>query len=78
MSSKKRSGRVPVTYFVSEIIDQVTDDDLIDEVKERGLGLMRNTNFGNKTELYRHLCDLVESNYHCSIDDLLKRLKEKL
>jgi hypothetical protein len=87
MSDKKRKGYIyveveeSVRVYVSDFLDEIEDEDLIDEVRKRNLLHIPDPEIKkkeNKFDLFRHLCDLAESNYHVSKIDLFNRLNEKL
>lgn len=81
-----------VDIYVSDIIDEIPTEDLIDELETRGYAVIKedeeysNENkaflitraFFNKDELYRHLCDICDCGYHESKDSLLNKIKDLL
>ena len=81
-----------VDIYVSDIIDEIPTDDLIDELETRGYiilneedkvsnenkAFLRIRDFFNSDELYRHLCDICDCGYHEPKDSLLDKIKNLL
>lgn len=64
---------------VSDIIDEVDDEDLVEEIKKRGL----ESKFANKDETktecdYYKLCDYFGKNYYTKIEELLSLIEGEL
>jgi hypothetical protein len=81
-----------VDIYVSDIIDEIPTEDLIDELETRGFiildeedkvsndnkAFVKIRSFFNKDELYRHLCDICDCGYHEPKDLLLSKIKDLL
>ena len=77
----EKSFNVDIDIELSEIFDEITDDELIQEVKERQLEgeflPIVQTNSKNRS-LYRDLCDIAEVSYHTDKEVLIAKIKELL
>jgi hypothetical protein len=80
---KRRKGYVnidtdvSVDVYISDIIEELDDELLIDEIRERKL----EKEFVNATVPiidYRSICDLLFVNYHTPIPELIKALEQHL
>lgn len=67
---------------ISDIINQIDNEYLIDELKKRGLGVIKRTSVNNtgleKEKLHHHLCDLCDCGYHTPIDQVFEMIRTKL
>ena len=78
-----------IEEYLDELMDMVSDEDLIDEIVSRGHKVYEKgkhiTPFGeqpirydNPTDLKRHLCDIINVGYYISDEELINELKIKL
>ena len=75
-----------VDIYLSDIFDEITDDELIDELERRGLSYKESDEghfflrklYFTTDELYRHLCDICDCAYHEPKDSLLNKLKDMI
>lgn len=80
---KRRKGYVNVSVdtdvdiYINDIIDELDDELLIDEVKDRKLEkefiVVRSTEI-----TYNSICDFLCVNYHTPVDKLMELLKEQI
>jgi hypothetical protein len=90
---KNYSGTIYVNVDVEvepyEVINELSDADLIDELVSRGYTIKddndidveivsKNIISHNKYDFKRNICDVLDLNYHVSNDDILKKIKENL
>ena len=87
MSAKKRKGYISVEVEqsvrvdISSIMDDILDEDLLDECISRDLSLPRINKKNIQLEgdnLFRHLCDIAETNYYASFDELMDIISHKV
>lgn len=83
--AKKRRGYIyveveeSVRVDVENIINEIDDELLLDELKNRNLIKEHEENIPKEgIELRRMLCDICEVGYHSTIESILKILEEKL
>jgi hypothetical protein len=71
-------GDVDVDVELSDIMFELEDDELIEELKDRGYTTL-NTNYSNveDDQLRRVLCDIVEVNYHTDKTKIIELLIQK-
>jgi hypothetical protein len=83
-NKKKYSGTIYVNTEVEvepyDVIDELSDDVLIDELKSRGYIIKDefDNKYDNKYYFKRNICDMFDLNYHTSNDDLITKIKENL
>lgn len=82
---KKRRGYIyveveeSVRVDVENIINEIDDELLLDELKNRDIIKEHEENIPKEgIELRRMLCDICEIGYHSSIQTIIEILKEKL
>ena len=84
---KKRKGyiyvevREDVRVDVDDVIEEIDDDDLLDELKKRGLIRGANNELQapkSGRELRKLLCDICDLSYHSSDMVILDNIKERL
>ena len=68
---------------VYEIIEQISDKDLIDEVLKRGVSVRTNVTISpveeyKKRNIKRLLCDILSIGYQVSDDEVIRKIKENL
>lgn len=85
MATLMETVDVEVYFDIEEYIDEASDDALINELRRRKIGITEDDlskpfvphNLeGDK--LKRHLCDILDSSYVISHENLLTQLKERL
>lgn len=54
MKKRYRSGRISIDVYVSEVIDAISDEVLVEEVNERGLNVAANSNYEVDVEAELH------------------------
>lgn len=67
----------------NEVLEEISDDDLIKELERRGLKDNVNDDeyytlkkfYFTPDDLYRHLCDICDCGYHEPKESLLNKLK---
>ena len=71
-------GDIDVDVELSEIMFELEDDELIEELKDRGY-IVLDTNYSNveDDQLRRVLCDIVEVNYHTDKNKIIELLIQK-
>jgi hypothetical protein len=68
---------VSETVYIDEVIDQIDDDILIDEIKERKLQSKLIDVMKPKID-YNSICDLLGVNYHTPLKYVMKQLEQHL
>ncbi|MEG1543947.1 MAG: hypothetical protein RR382_05410 [Tannerellaceae bacterium] len=83
--TKTKEVEVEVDFEVDDYIDEASDKALIDELRKRKFNVteeeLQNPSPPKDLEgdkLKRHLCDLLDSSYAVSHENLLTQLKERL
>lgn len=85
---------IEATVDSEDMLDEIGDSEIIRYLEERGYAVMDNLDFERmannadyfalpkylytKTDLYEHLCNIVDVGYCESKEEVLKKLSEKL
>jgi len=74
---------VDVSICLSDLFDEITDDELVNEINSRGLNSVETipaakTIFNSNIEFKRFLCDVLEVGYLIDTNRLIDLLKKKL
>lgn len=83
------SVEVEVDDIKYDVLQAITDEELLEELEERDKLKYRNkvytgellaidALYASKTDLYQHLCDIAECGYNEPKDSLLSKIKDLL
>lgn len=72
---------VDVNVYLSDVIDETDDEDLIEELENRGYLIekgKRAINLNTADGLRRYLCDLLSLSYFSGTDKIINEIKERI
>jgi len=69
-----KSFNIDVDIDLDDIFDEITDDELLDEAKTRGLITATDASLSKTNNLKRKICDMLELQYTSSIDKIISEL----